>query len=364
MSMILLAVAAVLMMTGSDAQEPLFEDQLLMRGGEHPYAGPRGMHGDILERADGTLLLAYMRAGRWALPEQATGIWARTSQDQGRTWSEEFPYLLDPADPSERGSYSNPTFLHLPNGDLLMSYIYDVGVDPGYGHTYYRRSNDDGETWSEPFILTPHHERTLTHNDKLLLLSSGRIIAPAEFSPGAEAGSHRNYVSTAFYSDTNGYAWRMSKNIVAADYEVQEPHLVELKDGRIMMMFRTYSGFCGRAFSEDQGETWSEPEALHNVKMTPNASAITVNRIPTTGDLLLLRCTGLGQGERGRTPFVSAISTDEGETWAHERVIAGGPDNDCGYQSVDFVGDVAIIVYHQRDGMHVTRIGIDWFYQQ
>lgn len=364
MSELLLAAAALVMMAGTDAQELLFEDQLLMPGGEHPYAGPRGMHGDILERADGTLLLAYMRAGRWALPGQATGIWARTSQDQGRTWSEESPYLLDPGPPSAMGSYSNPTFLRLPNGDVLMSYIYDAGVDPGYGHAYYRRSDDDGETWSDPFILTPHHERTLVHNDKLLLLSSGRILAPAEFSPGAEAGSHRNYVATCFYSDSNGYAWRMSKNIVQADYEVQEPHVVELKDGRIMMMFRTYSGFCGRAFSEDQGETWSEPEALHDLKMTPNASAITVNRIPTTGDLLLLRCTGLGQGERGRTPFVSAISTDEGETWINERVIAGGPDNDCGYQSVDFVGDVAIIVYHQRDGMHIARIGIDWLYQQ
>ncbi len=360
---LVLMVITMLLGSISHAQEPLFEDQLLISGGQHPYAGPRGMMGDTIELNDGTLLLTYNRAGRYA-GGQPPGIWARISQDQGRTWNEEFPYLLNPGPPSEKGSYAHPSFLYLPNGDLLMSYIYDVGVDPGYGHTYYRRSNDDGETWSDPFILSPHRERMLVHNDKLLLLSSGRILAPAEFSPGAEAGSHRNYVGTAFYSDTNGYAWRMSKNIVEADYEVQEPHLVELKDGRIMMMFRTYSGFCGRAYSEDQGETWSEPEALHNLKMTKNASAITVDRIPTTGDLLLLRCTGLEQGERGRTPFVSAISHDEGETWINERVIAGGPDNDCGYQSVDFVGDVAIIAYHQRDGLHIARIGIDWFYQQ
>jgi len=361
---LVLMVMTMLLGAISDAQEPLFEDQLLMQGGEHPFAGPRGMDGDIIELNDGTLLLTYTRRSRWALPGQATGIWARTSQDQGRTWSEESSYLLDPGYPSEKEHYTAPGFLRFPNGDLLMSYIYNVRVDPAYGHTYYRRSNDDGQTWSEPFILTPHHERTLVLNDKLLLLSSGRILAPAEFSPGAEAGSHRNYVATCFYSDTNGYAWRMSNNTVAADYEVQEPHVVELKDGRIMMMFRTYSGFCGRAYSEDQGETWSEPEALHDLKMTPRASPITVDRIPTTGDLLLLRCTGLGQGERGRTPFVSAISTDEGETWINERVIAGGLENDCGYPSVDFLGDVAVIAYHQRDGLHIARIGIDWFYQQ
>jgi sialidase-1 len=256
-----------------------------------------------------------------------------------------------------------PAFLRLSNGDLLMSYIYNVRVDPVYGHTYYRRSSDDGETWSDPFILTPHHERTLVLNDKLLLLSSGRILAPAAFSPGAEPGSRRHYVATGFYSDDDGYAWRMSRNTVAGNYQVQEPHVVELSDGRVMMMFRTYSGFCGRAYSADQGETWSEAEALTGLKMSPNASAITVDRIPSRGDLLLLRCIGLGQGERGRTPFVSAISSDEGETWVNERVIAGGPDNDCGYQSVDFVDDVAIIAYHQRDGLHVARIAIDWFYE-
>lgn len=27
-----------------------------------------------------------------------------------------------------------------------------------------------------------------------------------------------------------------------------------------------------------------------------------------------------------------------------------------------FVDDMALISYHQRDGLHVARIGIDWLY--
>ncbi len=349
------ALALVPMVAGG---ETLFEDQLVVPVPE-TWHGPRSMPGDIIELTDGRLMLAYNRQGYWA-GDMPTGLYARISEDRGQAWGDEFALLLDP--PGGRIHYAHPSFLRLPDGDLLMSYICDTDVDPGYGHTYYRRSSDDGETWGEAFILTPHSERTLVHNDKLVLLSDGRIIAPAEFSPGAERGSHSSYVATAFYSDENGYDWRMSRNVVRAEYEVQEPHVVELRDGRLMMMFRTYSGFCGRAWSEDRGETWSEPEAMTELPMTPRTSAITVDRIPSTGDLLVLRCRGWGEDERGRTPFVSAISTDEGRTWGHERIIAGEKDNDYGYQSVDFIDDLVIISYHQRDGLHVARIAIEWFY--
>ncbi len=337
---------------------PLFEDRLVVPV-PTMWHGPRSMPGDIIELTDGRLMLAYDRQEYWT-DDKPTGLYAHVSGDRGASWGEEFPVLLDPAGGQIR--YAHPTFLRLPDGDLLMCYIRDANVDPGYGHTYCRRSADDGQSWGEQFIITPFNERTLVHNDKLVLLSDGRIIAPAEFSLGAEAGSHSNYVATAFYSDANGCEWRMSRNVVKADYEVQEPHVVELTSGRLMMMFRTYSGFCGRAWSDDRGESWSAPEAIHDLPMTPRASAITVDRIPATGDLLLLRCRGWGEDERGRTPFVSAISTDEGRTWGHERAIADEKDNDYGYQSVDFVDDFVIISYHHRDGLHVARIVIDWFY--
>lgn len=71
-----------------------------------------------------------------------------------------------------------------------------------------------------------------------------------------------------------------------------------------------------------------------------------------------------GPEGRYRTPFVAAISQDEGQTWINERIIAGDPDDDYGYQSVLFIDDVAIISYHARDGLYVARIGIGWFYRQ
>lgn len=330
---------------------PAFEQTRAVPMEKREY-GYRSWPGDIIELADGRLLMSYKNEG----------IAARTSADRGQTWSDEF--ILVP-NPSDQGYYCHPSFLRLPSGDILLSYIYNAGTTPYYGHNYYRRSVDEGKRWSEQFILTPQAGYVIMHNDKLRLLSDGRIIAPAEYKKHRPSSAdHSDYACVVFYSDTNGYSWQVSKNdIDMLPHEAQEPHVVELQDGRLLLLFRTYSGCVGRAYSTDRGETWSAGELVEALPLSKRASAITVDRIPSTNDLLLIRCKGEGGPEgRYRTPLVAAISQDEGQTWIKERTIAGSPDDDYGYQSVTFVDDRAVISYHARDGLYVARIEIDWFY--
>jgi len=335
-----------------------FEDTHVVKIPKGPY-GPRGMPGDIIELKNGTLLMCYtMTPSHGPAPH---GIVGRKSLDKGKTWSEPFSLVPNPQAPSTKGYYCHPSFLRLANGDILLSYIYAVEALPYYGHNYYKRSNNEGLTWSEPFILTPHPGYVIMHNAKLMKLSTGRIIAPTEYKarwPSTE--DHNGYVSLVFYSDDQGYSWQKAKNAIDMDpHEAQEPHVVELKDGRLLLIFRTYSGCLGRAYSTDKGETWSKGELVQELKL-PRSGAVTVVRIPSTGDLLLIRITGGKDGKR--SPLTSAISKDEGATWTNERHIAADPDGDYGYQSVTFVGDVAVMSYHALDGLHVARIGPDWFY--
>ena len=93
-------------------------------------------------------------------------------------------------------------------------------------------------------------------------------------------------------SDDNGYTWWESENSVnMLPIEAQEPHIVELKDGRLMMLMRTYSQFIARSYSEDRGVTWSKGELVDALTLpTHTSSALNVARIPSTGDLLVLRC--------------------------------------------------------------------------
>ena len=132
----------------------------------------------------------------------------------------------------------------------------------------------------------------------------------------------------------------------------------------MLALMRTYSGCVARAYSEDKGVTWSAGEKIKELSLPPaTSSALNVQRIPSTGDLVLLRCSdGPREPYHWRTPFVSIVSKDDGQTWENLRVLMGAPDNDYGYPSLLFLGEMALISNHQRDGLHVLRVGVAWFY--
>ncbi len=122
-----------------------------------------------------------------------------------------------------------------------------------------------------------------------------------------------------------------------------------------------------RAYSHNAGETWLPSELVRDLDLPPDdTSAISVKRIPSTGDLLLLRCTGNppGPNPKSRTPFVSAISTDDGSTWPiqQQKILLGNPQEDYGYPGLIFVGDTALISVTTLTGLAVIRVSTQWFY--
>ena len=227
-----------------------------------------------------------------------------------------------------------------------------------------------GKTWTDPFLMTPYPGYVLAYNNRLKTLSTGRILVTAECKAGRPGSDdHANYVGMSFFSDDGGYSWQASKNTVDLQpIEVQEPDAVELKDGRILMFARTYSGHPVRAYSTDGGQSWSKGELIKELTMALASGFPTVRRIPATGDLLFIWISEQAADQANpqiqrRCTLTSAISKDEGKTFLHQRNIARDPEDDFGYQSVLFVGkDLAVVTYHCRDGLRVARIGVDWFY--
>ena len=327
--------------------------------------GYRGINGDIVELKDGSLLMAYTKAG----------IVAVKSTDQGKSWSKPGPLLPNPKPPA-KGDYGCPSFLRLKNGNLMMSYIHR-GMprkedQPYYASNYYRISADEGQTWTEQSVMTPHPGYVLVHNDRLRMLSTGRIVATAEYKAyWPSTRDHSGYVGLTFFSDDGGYSWQVSKNtvdMVKQGIEVQEADIVELKDGRVLMFARSYSGHPVFAYSEDKCASWGKGQMRKDIPM-PYAGLPTVKRIPSTGDLLFIwigkrsNLEHKGKPLARRCGLTAAVSKDEGKTLINQRDIAYDPTNDYGYQCVRFLGeDLALVGYHANDGLHVARIGIDWFY--
>ena len=342
-----------------------FEDFHVVKWQKNVF-GYRGSMGDLIELNDGSLLMSYtdfvVRYG---------AIMGIKSTDKGKTWSKPINLVPDPKPPA-KGYYAHSSFLRLKDGNILMSYIYSTHpTTPYYGHNYYRRSVDEGRTWTDQFLMTPYPGYVLVHNDRLFILSTGRIVAMAEYKaymPSTD--DHRGYVGIAFYSDNNGYSWQVSKNTVDMyPIEVQEASAVELRDGRVMMFARTYSGHPVRAYSKDGCETWSKGEEIKEIEM-PYAGLPTVKRIPSTGDLLFIWISERSIDKENpkvhrRCALTSAISKDEGKTFERLRNIRRDPEDDFGYQFVEFIGnDLVLVGYHSRDGIHLARIGIEWFYEK
>ena len=326
--------------------------------GDHGY---RGINGDFVQLKDGAILWSYTLDGQ--------GLMGMRSTDQGRTWSAGAVLMPGPQAPAT-GRTVHPSFLRLKNGNILLSYIYSTyPTTPYFGHNYYRLSADEGKTWTDQYIMTPHPGYVIVHNDRLVQLASGRILAIGEYKAHMPSSDdHSGYAGISFFSDDEGYSWQVSKNIVdMAPIEFQEAGAVELKDGRILMLGRSYSGYAVKAYSSDGGETWSKGEKVEGISM-PYAGMPTIKRIPSTGDLLLIWISERSVDKvkpqvQRRCALTAVISKDEGLTFENPRHIARDPEDDFGYQCVTFLPDTTVLVgYHARAGLLAARIPVDWFY--
>ena len=179
-----------------------------------------------------------------------------------------------------------------------------------------------------------------------------------------------------YLSDDMGRTWRRSKTqlttLAPGDKRIvtQEPGVVELKDGRLMMWARTSAGSQYVSFSGDGGETWS-PFGPSQI-VSPCAPA-SIKRIPRTGDLILVwnNHDHVDAAHRGkRTPLTAAISHDEGRTWQSLKTLEDDPNGWYCYIAVALVGDHVLLGHCSGSTKQVghlsftqiTRFGLDWLY--
>lgn len=148
----------------------------------------------------------------------------------------------------------------------------------------------------------------------------------------------------------------------------QEPGVVELTDGGLLMFCRSRD--CQlTSRSDDGGDTWSTLERSNIAQ--PTASPASIERIPSTGDLLLVWNNGkdpLAEVKPvGRRPLTAAISKDDGATWQHIRNLGTDPDGWYCYTAIEFVGDHVLLAHCEYPGLNslqVTRLPVRWLYEE
>lgn len=301
-------------------------------------AGPgnkRNTEGAILKLHKG-LLLAWTEfytdnGSDWG----PARIAAMSSSDQGRTWKDK--RVIQPNIGKDNVMEANLLRLH--SGKILFVFARkNSGTDCV---PLVRISSDDARTFSPPWQVQvrPDPAYYTINNDRVIQLHSGRILLPVAYT--LNALKERRFVSRVYYSDDGAKTWKASKTILDVKTSTggaQEPGVVELSGGRVMLWVRTTTGHPYQSYSRDGGETWSAPRPMS--VDSPN-SPQSIKRIPSSGDLLMV----WNNSPRQRFPLSTAISKDAGRTWKHVRILDDEPGHTYAYTSITFLGKRVLFTY-------------------
>ncbi len=304
-------------------------------------------------------------------------------------------------------------------------------------------SQDEGATWKPQGDIRGWPGGP--YFDVMVQTSSGRLLLPVRITGAGHQGmydvsvakgtiqgelrlieghSHWPEADNAFvfYSDDEGRQWRQSEGTVMVWHQdgfggmwpCDEPNIIELRNGDLMMYCRTSLGRIytarsrpwnfkdkdGKAVSLAPGVRFDLPEAT---ELAASYSPCRVRRIPKTGDLLCVWNQVSGDEIRAgyrRGRLSSAISKDDGNTWQHFRTIdrvvlppAGrvAPDPEPGmarafknvgtlpddfgnvdYPNVGFHEDSVIVTWHRKIvkprpgdvmGSRLRVLPLSWFYE-
>jgi len=362
---LLITIAIVLSIWPSQKSNAQMKTLLTIEPGT---GNPRNSEGDIIELKDGRLCLIYTRFTSGGSDHAAADLAMRISKDNGISWSKDKIVI------KRTGGLNvmSVSLLRLNNGKIALFFLRKTSREDC--RPLMCISKDEAKTWSKPKVcITDKAGYYVLNNDRAVQLENGRLILPVAWHQGPGQPRDTAGIIMCYLSDNNGRTWRRSKDSFkgyAPDGKriiVQEPGVIELKDGRLMMYIRTNAGSQYICYSRDGGETWSKAQPSNFASPLSPAS---IKRIPWTGDLLCVwnDHSGVHSYPAGRrTPLCIATSNDEGKTWGRSTIIEGNPDGWYCYTAITFVKDSILLAYCAGDKkigglnrLKILSISKDW----
>ncbi len=397
---LLLASTFALAITSASAPaaQPFIEKTDLFEAGQDGYALYR-IPGIVVTNM-GTIL-AYCEArksgrGDWG----AIDILLRRSTDAGKTWSPpkrialvKGPLAKNPvalaqklASPADI-TYNNPVAI-VDRQAGAVHFIFCLE----YMRSFYMRTEDDGQTFSEPVEITPAFEDFRRDYDWRVLatgpghgiqLSNGRLLVPVWLSTGTGDHAHRPSVASVIYSDDHGKSWRRGEIALPNSGEFVNPSetlAVQLADGRVMLNARSESKAHRRliTYSRDGATRWSRP-AFHPQLIEPICMAslvrLTEKRTYGRNRLLFANPDNLERADgktvlgspRDRRNLTIKLSYDEGQTFPVSKPLEPGF---AGYSDLAVGPGGAIYCFYERGGLSadhfksacltLARFNLEW----
>ena len=281
---------------------------------------PTGWHGPFVNLLDDVVLTLVNHDGE---------VRAFATADDGKTWEprgtiaggdQRFEIRNGNADTAllrTRSGVLVVVFLNISGQRVSWDYEKQQPKDDIKRYTWSARSLDDGRTWQDLQVVQRGYAGALRD---IIQTRTGEIVV-ANQNVARNPGRH---VSYTYVSADDGLSWTCSNGM---DIGGQGDHagsiegtLVELRDGRLWVLLRSYHGHFYECFSEDRGRTWSEPVASP-IKASGSPGILT--RLASGRLVLFWNRFAEGRPKRlGRREELSmAFSEDDGGTWTDPVVV-------------------------------------------
>lgn len=284
---------------------------------------------------------------------------------------------------------SNPVAIASRDGTVHLVYCVE------YMRCFIIRSDDDGQSWSEPREITsafaafrPRVPWTIiaTGPGHGIELRNGRLVVPVWLAT-SKGSPHGGAHAAVIVSDDQGRTWRAGDIVVADDeagLQPSESSVAEIADGRVMFVARNHGSPNRKlvSYSPDGCGEWSpptyveelvEPICMSGLVSMPGPAGAAAPRLLFSGPGSLLRRDGDEQpgNRRDRMRLTVRLSDDGGRTWPVSRVLEPGPS---GYSDLAMLPDGTILCLFERgrglppDGekiwpyafVSLARFNLDW----
>jgi hypothetical protein len=259
------------------------------------------------------------------------------SSDQGRTWiGPQIAWNIP---------YNQHGFVPLiPRG---TERIYAFGTEPIFSMfdrpenapIGYRFSDDDGHTWSEVTLIRPANDPDFRGMFVMRMCETGQ--GTWLLAPHTGVNYRHNGVTTRLYimrSADRGASWTLlphprPNGWVTPGYDqLEEGRPISLGGPKVLMLARSSEGHLWKLRSDDDGQTWTEPQP------TPMVHPLAPPMLCHLGDGKTLASfyhnrnapdhSGIIGSGQVRSELWVALSRDEGLTWSEPRFVlansAGG----------------------------------------
>lgn len=263
----------------------------------------------------------------------------RRSHDNGASWGP-IERLVDYPDGQ---SASDPSMIvDQVTGAIFLFFNYmDLDKERDVYYLKVMRSDDNGQSWSQPRNITAQITRPEWHGD-FKFITSGR---------GTQTRSGQllhtlvnlNHGMHLFSSDDHGATWHLIETPIRP---ANESKVLELSDGTWMVNSRVQNeGLRYVHLSRDHGRTWESSADPVLVDPGCNASLLRYSSVLDGGDknrIVFSHANSTGK----RQNLTVRISYDEGTTWTTGKTVYAGS---AAYSSMTRLANGDIGLFFEKD---------------